>query len=280
MSEFAARRDDARRFTVTGPGGAPIATLQPNDWETEFFGRSMGGLVLTGEEADALTPDQWRRVVSLVAEEADAYDLVQLHLDVRHLPLVPAVEAAGFRLVDTRITFLARIDDEDTLRRDPPFGTVRLAAPEDLAGLFDLTHRCLTLDPVLISRYKHPDYFSPADTRRWFEAWVANAVASPDAMTAVWQAGDRPLGYLAYYRQGTREGLPVWATGLAAVEPEWRGHKAQLFLQSHLYRRMGPYPVWQKSITQLSNLPTLHNGFASGKRAVSVELTFFRSSVR
>ena len=277
MTGVASRRDPSGSRTVTGHGGVTIATLEPNEWESRFFGRRMGRLALAAEAAAALEPPAWQQAVSLIAAESDAYNLVQIHLDVRRLALAPALEEAGFRLVDTRISFLTRLDPRLLERHHPPIGEVRLAAPQDLADLLALAHRRLTHNPGFHSRYKNRAFFTPEETARWFTAWVENDLADPRSRMAVWVVDGRAVGFFGYQRQDDREGLPFYKSTVAAVDEDRRGQKAHVFLQTILFDGMPAGELWVENTTQLTNSPIIHNNLLLGRRLDRIELTFFRT---
>lgn len=237
----------------------------------------MGGLAIGAEGAQALQPEVWRQAVSLLAGEADAYELVQLHLDVRHLGLAPALEEAGFRLVDTRIAFVTRVHRGRVARYRPPIGEVRLAGPGDQAALLALADQGLTRNPGFHSRYKNPAYFTAEEGERWFAAWVENDLADPTSLVAVWDIDAHPVGLFGYARRGEREGLPFYRGTLIAVDPRRRGNKAQLVMETYLYDEMPSEEFWVENVTQLTNTPAFRNYLALGKRLDRIELTFFRT---
>ncbi len=277
MSGLASRRNASGRLEILGPDGTVVASLGPNQWETRFFGRSMGGLTIGAEAARALGPEAWREAVTLLAVEADAYELVQVHLDVRHLELAPTLEEAGFRLVDTRIAFVTRVRRDRFTRHEASAGEVRLAGPHDLAALLVLTHQGLTHNPGFRSRYKDPAYFTTREGERWFAAWVENDLADPTSLVAVWQIDDHPVGFFGYARRGERAGLPFYRGTLLAVEPDQQGRKGQVAMDTYLYGRMPSEEFWVENVTQLTNIPTFRNYLALGKRLDRIELTFFRT---
>jgi len=276
VSDLACRRDPSGRLEVLGPDGTPVASLGTNDWETRFFGRPLGGLTIAAGPAAALGPAAWREAVRLLTREAGPYDLVQVHLDVQHHQLAPALEEAGFRLADTRITFVTHVGRDHSIRHEPRAGAVRLARETDLAALGDLTRQGLTNNPVFHSRYKDPAYFTPEEGDRWFMAWVKNDLADPASLVAVWEVDGRPVGFFGYARRGEREGWPYYRGTLLAIEPAWQGKRGQLAMDAYLYGQMPSPEFWVENVTQLTNIPTFRNYLASGKRLDRIELTFFR----
>lgn len=271
------RREGPGVLTVTDPGGVPLVALEPNEWESRFFARRMGKLSIVAEPAADLPPGGWREAVRLAAAEADSYDLVQLHLDVRHLALAPVLEEAGFRLVDSRISFVTRLDRRLLERPQPPMGEVRLATPQHLPELLALTQRSLTDNPGFHSRYKNPAYFTHEEASRWFAAWLESGLADPTTLIAVWHLEGRAVGFFGYQRVGEREGLFFYKSTLAAVDESRRGHKAHIFMQTTLFDHMPGDEFWVQSTTQLSNTPVIRNNLRLGRRLDRVELTFFRT---
>lgn len=261
------------------PGGSLIAALAPNDWETRFFGRPMGTLRVVWDEADRLDALARRRAAAALAAAADGlgYQLVQCHLDVRGLGLAPTLEDAGFRLVDTRITFFTRIDRRVVPRFEPPIGTLRFGAEDDLPALLALTHQGFTHNPGFHSRYKDRAYFTAEESARWFEAWVHRDLADPHSLLAIWEVEDRAVGFLGYTRRGEQDGLPIYKGTLAAVDPAWQGKQAHLTMTTFLYDRLPADEVWIENTTQLTNPPLFRNHLITGKRIDRIELTYFRA---
>ena len=262
---------------VRGPGDALIASLALNEWETRFFGRRIGALAMAVEAAAGLPPGEWQKAVSLIAAAANAYTLVQLHLDVRGLGLAPALEDAGFRLVDTRVTFVTRVDRRRVTRYQPVEGEIRLGKPADLPDLLALAHQGLTHNPRFRSRFKDPAFFTAQDSERWFAAWVENDLADPMSLVAVWSVEDRIVGFFGHAPRGEREGLPVYRGTLVAIEPRWRGKGGHLAMQTYLCDQMPSEQFWVEDITQLANAPSFYNYIMSGRRLDRIELTFFRT---
>jgi hypothetical protein len=277
VGELRVRHDESGMSTVHGPGGSRLATVAANDWETRFFQRSIGRLTINAEAATDLSPPRWREAARLIAAAADAYRLVQAHLDIRHLPLAPALEQEGFRLVDTRISFVTRLDRRRLERLRPPIGAVRFASAQDLPQLLSLAQRRLTDNPAFHSRYKDPSYFTAEETARWFAAWVENDLADPRSQMALWEIEGRVVGFFGYQRQGENGGLPFYKSTVAAVEEELRGQKAHLFLQTPLFEGLSTDEFWVQNTTQLTNSPIIHNNLVIGRRLDRIELTFFRT---
>ncbi len=270
-------REDAKGLSLeTAVGSLPLATLTDKPWETEFFNRRTGSLTLAPE---LLTQSETVRdeVVTEVVRWAEnkGFDLLELHLDIRSMPLVPCLEASGFRLVDTRITFITLMNKNDLARFEVDLGVVRLATPEDRDAIIVLTHRGFTDNPTFLSRFKDSTYFTQRDSERYYEAWINNHLEDDDTLFAVWEVDGKLAGYFIYKRAGTQEGELIIKGILAAVAPEFRGHKGHLFMQTFLYDLIPEPQFYLDNTTQLNNYPVIKNHVTSQKKLDRIALTFF-----
>lgn len=278
MSDGLTARRGPQGFEVADPGGRVVTAVRPNDWESRFFGRRFGLLEVAAASPAVLPTGVRERAVALAvaAADDDGYHLLQTHLDVRSLEHAPALEEAGFRLVDTRAEFLTRVDRRRVPRHEPPFGTVGLAGPGDRDQLLALAHEGLTANPDFHSRYKNPAYFTPEESARWFAAWVENDLADPETLVGVWRVEESVVAFFGYARHGEREGLPFYKSTLAVAAPHRRGDKAHVFLQTTLFDALPADEFWVRGATQLANAPVIRNNIVLGRRLDRIELTFFR----
>jgi hypothetical protein len=265
-------------FEVAGPDGRAVAAVRPNDWETRFFGRRFGLLETQAALLASLPVEARERAVALAAAAADedGYHLLQAQIDVRSLEVAAALEATGFRLVDTRVKFLTRVDRRRAPRHDPPLGVAGLARAEDRDALLALAQEGLTANPGFHSRYKDRAYFTPEETSRWFTAWVENDLADPETLLAVWRVEEGPVAFFGYAHRGQREELPLYQSTLAVAAPHRQGHKAHIFLQTTLFDAMPADEFWVWGATQLTNGPVIRNNVALGRRLERIQLVFFR----
>jgi hypothetical protein len=269
--------DGSDCFHVTVSGGERLLTSIPLEWETDFFGRSMRRLDLVAKLSAAHIPD-WTSAVDAALSDHDArrVAITQVNLDFAAFELLCHLEARGFRSVDSRAEFVTLISPERLVEREPPFGAVVDLTEAHLEDVITLVHMGFTRNPKFQSRFKNREWFSAADTDRYYEAWIRNTVNDPRSLGAVWIHEDRTLGFFLYQRAEDRDGAPQYKGVLAAVVPEHRGHGAHLFLQSYLYTRMPPR-VWLDNTTQLSNRTVIRNHMESGKRLESLSIVLYRS---
>jgi hypothetical protein len=265
-------------FAVTDPDGRAVLTLRFNEFETRFFGRRIGVLDADPAALGALGTEDRAGAVALAvgAADEDGYRLVQAQIDAASLETAALLEEAGFRLADTRVEFLTRLDRGGLPRLEPPFGTVALATPADRNALLALTDEGLTRNPGFYSRYKDPAYFTAEETARWFAAWVENDLADPGTLVAVWRLEEGPVAFFGLSRRGEHAGLPLYKSTLAAAAPARRGHKAHMFLQTALFDALPIDEFWLRQVTQLTNTPIIRNNLLLGRRLDRTALTFFR----
>ena len=100
-----------------------IASLKIKEWETNFFKRKFGTLSILNSVFGSLACEGMDDALDSILMYADKnkFDLVELHLNVLGINLVPALEDRGFRLVDTRITFLSLMQKEKILKNGMDF---------------------------------------------------------------------------------------------------------------------------------------------------------------
>lgn len=278
MSRRLLERETPDGYEILSPEGGCLLALRPNDWESRFFGRRIGTLESDGTALAALpAPDRDEAVGRTVAAaDATGYQLVQARLEVADLVAAAALEEAGFRLVDTRLEFLTRLDRRRFNRLAPPFGTAGLAEEGDREALLRLTHECLTANPGVQSRYKNAAYFTPEEASRWFAAWMENGLADPGTLTAVWRVADEPIAFFGFARRAEMDGLPLYQSTIMGTAAAGRGHKSELFLQATLFDALPVDEFWMRQVTQADNAPVLRNNLVLGRRIHRVALTFFR----
>lgn len=260
--------------------GAERLVLSERAWETTFFGRRCHRIELAdGVERWAIAaPNAFRRVMgaTIAAADEEGVDLLDLNLDISGIGSCATLEQLGFRLVDTRMTFRTRFDRREALPFALERGRLGWVEPRHRDAVVDLTLRSLPRNPEFISRFKHPDFFSPAEAERYFTAWIDNLINDDRALFAVVEDAEGLAGYFIYRRDPDVDGLPTYKGILVAVEPRLRGQRAHLALQCFLYEAFDADVVWLDNTTQVSNLAVIKNHMASRKKLDEIVLTFFR----
>lgn len=252
--------------------------VDPKEWDSAFFDRSIGTLTWSdGERSSGVGQVDRSALAELcVAADEAGYRLVESQVDLVDLAMGSCLESAGFRLVDSRIRFLTRWNRDVSDSFEPRWGRIRAATVEDRDRIIELTHIGLTLNPEFVSRFKNREFFTESDTRRYFEAWIDSAAFADNAATAVFETHDGVSGFYIYRVAGEHDGLPLVKGVITAVAPEQRGAGAHRAMQSFLYGRLGLDEYWIDTVTQLSNTALIRSSLRSGKRYEQAALTFFR----
>jgi dTDP-4-amino-4,6-dideoxy-D-galactose acyltransferase len=185
-------------------------TIRPLDWDTAFFGSTMGVLELA-PSPDA--PDDLSRAnlleFDIRAELAQAQAQGYRHLIARvpsaDLPTAWAVEQAGFRLVDIGLdsTFAfatARLPAA-------PAVPIRSARLEDLPAL-----RGLAADAFRLSRFSADPFFSDEQVRAFHREWVKNLYGGLAQAVLVCELGGSMAGFVTCAMTGDEGRIPLIAT--------------------------------------------------------------------
>lgn len=170
--------------------------VRREEWDCTQLGLEVGKL----EEIHL--DDDPKSSVDLIGEALRvAKDLGLVHLAARvqtsERHVVRALQAGGFRLVDTVVTLrLPLADLRDDLR--PPAGvTIREAEAADGGRLGELAAEAFS-DPLSsFNRYLNDGGFSRAQVRKVYETWARTSVGGPAADgTLVACIDDRIVGFL------------------------------------------------------------------------------------
>jgi len=244
--------------------------IEDKVWETNFFGRKFGALSLDYNQCDV------ERDIDTAINDS-VYDIIELHLSILGMDLVPILEDKGFRLVETQMSFITLLNKQDIKERPLEIGEVRLAEMADLEKIVDLTHRIFSNNPSFLARFKNRMYFTQEETEKYYAAWIENHLGASDAYVVVVEHESKIIGYLIYSNAGTFNNKPNYRGVLVAVDPDYWGHKIHLAMQPVMYRLLPGEQVYLGIVTQLTNTAAIKNYIRSGKGFESIELIFYWS---
>jgi len=271
--------DDFKTTIQNGVIKNTLLTIQPKPWDSDFFNRKFGVLHVEELEALRLMPDsQIAAGFERITKSADEnhYDIIELSLDINQMHLIPLAEAAGFRLVDSRITFITLINRSEQPPEPLPAGTIEYAAWDDFDAIVKLTNESFVDNEHFLSRFKNRRYFSEDDTRRYYKAWIANHIDDPDTHFIVVKDNGVFFAYYIYKKTGFMEGKPVYKAILTAVDPAYRGNRFHMRMQAHLFQQFPEEAFFLDNTSQLTNIPTIRSYIRSRKQLSSIALTFYR----
>ena len=256
----------------------PLIRLERNDWESDFFGRKQGRLVLEADLLATAGDEELAPPLALLVQEMDQreYDLVELRLYARQTHRVPVLEDFGFRLVDSRFSFLTTMGQGTfevfELRR----GTIRWARADDIPAMQRLNQICFVQNPHFISRFKNRRFFTADDTLRYYDAWIENQLGREGALFTVIEDQGKVVAYHSWLAGAPRDGLPLYKGALVACAPEYRGQKALLAMKCFMYQTREEERWIVDNTTQLSNYTVIKNHIRSQKQLHAIELIFYR----
>jgi hypothetical protein len=279
MSErFSIHRTDEEGVIARSADGQAVCSLSIKEWETDFFGARFGSLRLESHVVDQAAGSEYLEALDKVLGFADreGYHLIEAMADIRDLEHFPYLEDRGFRIVDTRVTFLTRLAKKDLPPPQVEAGELGFARPDDLGPILRLTHDSFVENPAFFSRFKNRDYFTEEQSAAYFRAWIINNFENEDTLFAVFRESDKLGGYFFYKRQGLHEDRPLYKGMLAAIAPEFRGRHLHLRMQEFLYHQFDGDEFFIDNTTQLTNVPILKNHMTSKKELKEIRVVFFR----
>jgi len=256
-----------------------LFTITPKPWDSDFFKRKHGTLQIeTPECLDQLSDWQITEALGRLAASADenGYDVIDLHISINRMRLIPILEETGFRLVDSRITFITLINKDEQALEPLPARTVKYAAWEDFDAIVHLTNESFVHNENFLSRFKNRRYYTADETARYYKAWIANHIDDKDTYFIVVKDKDRLFAYYIYKKTGFLEETPVYKAILTAVDPDYRGNRFHMRMQAHLFQQFPEKTFFLDNTSQLTNIPTIKSYIKSQKQLKSIELTFYR----
>lgn len=155
-------------------------------WDTEFFGKRIARV-----NANVLDPLRLQQIMAWCAAEqidclyflADSHDLVTTRL----------AEQQDFRLVDIRLTLLAKIDVNANTQTAPASQiTMRPSQASDLPALQAIARTAYTN-----SRYYADGCFSADLCNQFYETWITKSCQGYEDVVLVAQLAGEVLGYIS-----------------------------------------------------------------------------------
>jgi hypothetical protein len=204
-------------------------------WDSNFFNREIYELVGLNQ-GRSLAADGINKMVESVL--ADERVLVQVSIDSGMFQVIPSLEDAGFRFVDSRIEFLT-IEEKLEGKVSAPVGVFRDFIDSDWDQLNDLTFESFAGNSNFMSRYNNRNYFSTEDSHRYYMQWHKLVLENTHPMFCVWDVSGEICGFYTIVRKvfNGDDALPHYKVGLGAVKQGYRSFGAQNLMQQWLFSR-------------------------------------------
>jgi hypothetical protein len=238
--------------------------LKPKDWETNFFGFSYGLLSLTSNQSfDSLKDDMYAAVEelhALIQQESPKYAYIEMNLDSRFFFFIPKLEDLGFRLLDTKATYLTEFSQEDLQKQNFELSdenlVIRNKRESDYETILTMSVDVMVQDKVFVSKYKNSDFFSEDINKE-----------------------DHIKGFFIYdKRVDAKSGWPIYKGILTVVDKDVRGKNIHLALQSFIFKQIKDEKLIIENATQVSNIPVIRNHIRSHRMLDSVTFILVRKS--
>ena len=238
-------------------------------WDSEFFNRDI--YELTGvNEIGSVAVGQLGEMLDQVITNERA--IVQTSVTSEYFSVIPSLEGAGFRFVDSRLEFLTteeRLDKEVSA----PTGLFRDFDENDWDQLSELTFHSFASNTSFMSRYNNRNYFSVEDSHRYYMQWHKLVLENQNPMFCIWDVSGEICGFYTIVRKLDEETeMPFYKVGLGAVKEGHRSFGAQNLMQQWLFSRAVD-PEW---VTV--NSPALTNK-AGIKNNIRAQKNFDRAEV-
>jgi ribosomal protein S18 acetylase RimI-like enzyme len=254
--------------------GRPVglAVLEPQAWESRYFGRRFGALAVWRVPAgDAAAGRGARLLEALLAGEP--YDTVAATVEAADVEATWALTAAGFRLLDTKMTYALDLRGAAAPAADAPGVDVGGAAPAERDALVALAREVFagyrsrfTADPAL-----------PAAARAEFYAtWMRNSFEGFADAVLVARLGGQPAGFCTLKRGGLG-GVRYARIDLVGTAPAARRQGVFDALVAETARRARPDAGALVLVSKLDNYPVQAALARLGFRLVSAEHALHRT---
>jgi dTDP-4-amino-4,6-dideoxy-D-galactose acyltransferase len=183
--------------------------LQYLAWDSDFFGRRIARLTAN-------------RLDQHLLREAEAWcyaeriDCLYFLADADHDETVACAEAAGFHLVDLRITLDQRLPTGAPAGAyQPATAGVRMATTTDIPAL-----RTMAAANHLDSRFYWDPHFPRARCDELYATWIEKSCTGYAEALLVAEKDAAAVGYLSCHLDSDRCGQ----IGLVGVHRDWQGH--------------------------------------------------------
>jgi hypothetical protein len=266
----------------------PLLTfgIEEKKWEAEFFNKKWGLLTCKDFSANQIVEMPKSIVMDLeqILEQSDqSFDLLEFQATHDLFMLIPYIETAGFRFVDSKISFKTLLSTSTLVKQQFPLDfanlKLKLFSVEYLSEIISLTNKHLTNNPLFVSRYKNPLFMESNAAEKYFTTWVTNALTSEHSISCVvLDQHNFVKGYFIYERKGSEDSIPIYKGILTVIDDEYRGKSTHLAMQSFLFSQIKEAKYFVDNTTQLTNLPVIRNHVKSHRSLNSISLTFYRSN--
>lgn len=262
--------------------------LKSKEWETNFFGFSYGILSFTAEQTFDTIKDNLAVAVvelhQLLSNESRNYAYIEINLDSRFFFFIPQLEEHGFRLLDTKATYLTEFSQEELQKQNFELVDenlrIRNKRDADYETILKMSVDVLVRDKVFVSKYKNRDFFTEDIPDKYYTEWIKNTFNSSSSYFSVLTNQEDDIkGFFIYDKRiDTKSGIPIYKGILTVVDKDVRGKNIHLALQSYIFKQIKDEKLIIENATQVSNIPVIRNHIRSHRMLDSVTFILVRKS--
>jgi hypothetical protein len=245
--------------------------IKRSGWESDFFGKEIGTVTYDRPYIAAVNPsDITRSLQALLRTHQTRFDLIQLNVGNDAFKLFSPAQTAGFKVVESRMTFGTEIDRSDWAPSQNDAFVCANAAERDLAEIIALAHAAFTDNPAFFSRYKNENYFSRENAEKYYEYCIRDAFSNSQAMLIVCKAGDEIAGFMSWLPMGNGHNL-AFRAGLTAVNSDYKKRSVYTILTAFAVSQVGHAHFTLINTTHSNNVAMLQNYIKNRKTIQSTE---------
>lgn len=271
--------DEGINCEISSREGITLGSVNQNKWETDFFRIKWGKLILNHDFLVKLDHQTLHHIMDelIIFADDSNYKLLEYQCDISAFNLIPQIEEKGFRLVDTKIAFLSKIEKPVAQKYLPRIGNIVFPDDNDLEGILNLTYKSFTNNPAFFSRFKNRNYFTEQDTARYYATWITNNFKDESTLFAVIKHNDKVISQSSFKPSGLEQGIKLYRAMFVAIDPKYRGYKTHLALTSFLCDQVRERTFYLDSTTQLTNFPIIKNNIRSRRSLKGITMIFYRA---
>ena len=254
-----------------------IFNLQRDDWNSEFFNRNFGIAKLNKpafvEQNVQNLSNQIQKLLKLGYDKN--FNLIQLDVGIEQSSLIEALQESAFHLVETKVIFVTEINDSAQILGKNDYKYCRLADMSDMDQIFNLTREAFTYNSSFYSRFKNRRYFSPDETKKYYDAWVKNNLLKDGSFIAVYTKSKNILGYTLILEKGLYADSKLYKAALSAVRFDYWGKEIYSVLSNYAFCYIGLDKFFFDNTTQITNLAMLRRYIKLKRNLSRIEHIFY-----
>lgn len=247
-----------------------IFKVSKRNWESNFFKKEMWELQIDFNQS--FTSDELKQFLTTIPSEVE---ILEINFSVTYFDQVYKLEECNFRLLDSKIQFLTKVNKKEVIDVNKANNIksfkVRDAIDLDEIRIIELVNKYFVEGNRFKSRYKNRLFFTPAETKKYYEQWVKFSFQEKDMAISVVESEGYVVGFFIFQRKRI-EGDIHYKGILTAIEREYRGENLHIELQEFLYDKFNDDEFFIDNTTQLANIPVIKNHIKTGRQLKQITL--------